>query len=244
MTVTIGMPYYGCPNEVRRAVRSVLDQTHRDLVLVVIGDGEEPPLGTIRDSRLVLYRLPANRGAYFAQELVIEATPHPWYGVVAADDWVEPDHLDSLLALGSTANVPASVCIHLLDGSTLVQKGLWEVGVFSVDRLRAVGGHNPSERVDQDMLLMKLLRRTGSVAESPRVTYHQVKRRGSLTMDPQTGLTSRYRGRARNRARGVLHTAQRLRFDPERVRDYRTSLVPAAIRQELDEHTERLRALL
>lgn len=237
------MPYYGCPEVVEKAVRSVLAQTHRDLVLVVIGDGEEPPL-TVRDDRLVVYTLPENRGACFAQRLILEATPHAWYGPVAADDWVEPEHVETMLALGSTVNTPAAVCIHLLDGSELIQKSLWEVGIFAVERLRAIGGYSPAERIEQDMLMMKLLRRTGATAQSPEITYHQVKRRDSLTMTPATGLISKYRRQRRAFNQQLLHHAQRVKFEPSAIRRYRELLVPAEIQAELDEHVERLRRLL
>lgn len=236
------MPYYGCPEVVDKAVRSVLAQTYRDLVLVVIGDGERPPLKSC-DERLVVYNLPENRGAYFAQQLILQATPHAWYGPVAADDWVEPIHVETLMVLGSTVNVPQAVCIHLLDGSTLIQRNLWEVGIFAVERLREIGGYSPVERIEQDMLLMKLLRRTGPVASSPEVTYHQVKRAGSLTMTAATGLTSRYRQERRRFNQRLLSQAQRLK-EPAKIRQYREALVPLPLQDELQEHVERLRRLL
>lgn len=237
------MPYYGCPETIDRAVRSVLAQTHADIQLVVVGDGEVPPVA-LTDDRLIVYTLPENRGAYFAQQLILSATPHPWYGPVAADDWIDARHVQTLLALGSTVNVPASVCIHLLDGSELVQAGLWEVGVFSVDRLRAIGGYDPGERIEQDQLVMKLLRRTGRTASSPEITYHQVKRRGSLTMRSDTGLTSRLRRDRRAVNAKVLRQAQRMRFDSKAIRKYREALWPDPIREELAEHVEKLRRLL
>lgn len=244
MTVTVAMPYYACPDEVDRAVRSVLRQTHRDLVLVVVGDGEEPPLGKIRDSRLVVFTLPANHGAYFAQQLVIEASPNPWYAVIGADDWVEADHLEHLLALGHSANAPGVVRIHMTDGSTLDQKWRWEVGVFAVDRLRAIGGYDPAERVEQDALVMRLLQFTGGVARSNRITYHQVKRHGSLTMHPATGLRSVYRKERRRQARRVMTAAQRYRWNQPRIRHYREALTEPAVRAQLAEHVDQLRAVL
>lgn len=244
MTVTIGIAYHDCPDEVERAVASVLAQTYRDLVCVVIGDGAEPPL-KVRDDRLVVYTLSANHGAYFCEELVLEATPHAWYGPVAADDWIEPEHVDSLMVLGGTVNVPERIRIHLLDGTTLDQRSdLWEVGVFSTARLRELGGYDPAERIEQDQLLMKLLRRTGRTHTSPEITYHQVKRAGSLTMTPSTGLTSRYRRERRMFNRAVLHTAATFKFNTDRIREYRRSLVPPQIRADLDDHVERLRGLL
>jgi glycosyltransferase involved in cell wall biosynthesis len=66
VTVLVSIPYWRTPELVEKAVRSVLKQTHRDLVCVVVGDGDEPPLSKVRDSRLVVHSYSTNRGAYFA----------------------------------------------------------------------------------------------------------------------------------------------------------------------------------
>lgn len=251
MTVTVAMPYYGCPDLVERAVRSVLAQTHRDLRLVVVGDGEEPPLD-IRDDRLVVYTLPANRGAYFAFQLILESSPDEWHAPHGADDWTEPEHLERLLALRKDAVAVSTTWYHdarkspnpegVLNGGG---KRGWHVGIFNSERLRSIGGYDPSARLSQDTHVLRILDLTGGYHRhySTEPTYHRWKWNGSLTSAPATNLTSPARLAARAYNRPILHRCARLR-KPRLIRQYRDSLVPPAIRAELDVHVGRLSSML
>jgi len=243
MTIAVAMPYWGCPDLVERAVRCVLAQTYRDLQLVVIADGEDPPLRNVRDSRLEVYRLPENRGAYFGLQLVLEASPHDWYGPHAADDTSEPEHyevLGTVAARRKTEAVTAGA-VYWGEGRDAVRNANYEVGVYRKRRLLAFGGYDPSARVAQDTLLIHLLRLTGTVAASTTPTYHRIKRPYSLTTTLETGLRSPYRLAVRAQNRKVLSACRRLR-SVEKIRAYRLGLVPAQLRDELAEHVERLSA--
>jgi hypothetical protein len=244
------MPFYGGPEFVECAVRSVLAQTQRDLRLVVIGDGQEPPLGKVRDSRLVVYTLPENWGTYFGFQLILQASPDAWHAPHGADDWTDPEHLESLLALNLTAVALRTTWVHDGDKATLTSIGSegWHVGVFSSERLKAIGGYDPSARLSQDSNVLKLLDMTGGYhrhgASNP--TYHIRKRLDSLTMAYTTGMTSQARRRQR------AHDAQirsKVRVmcragNVAGVRAYRESMIPLPIQAELGEHVERLREML
>ena len=95
------IPYYRCRPYVRRAVQSVLDQTHRDITVVVVNDGDpEPPwalLADIRDPRLVRFSLAANHGPYFANAVVLNATSARYFLIQDADDWSASTRVASLL---------------------------------------------------------------------------------------------------------------------------------------------------
>ena len=96
-TVLVCVPYHESTSHlVEKAVRSILAQTHRDLVCVVVGDGAEPPLAGVKDSRLVVYTNRVNRGAYFSQMVALGASPFEWYAPIASDDWVDPEHIEKL----------------------------------------------------------------------------------------------------------------------------------------------------
>jgi len=243
VTVTVAMPYWGCPQYVERAVRSVLAQTHRDLRLVVVGDGEEPPLD-IDDERLTVYNLPENHGAYFAFQLILEASPDEWHAPHGADDWTEPDHLKRLLALGKDAVAVQTSWYHdarkeadpegVLNGHG--RRGL-HVGIFRSERLRAIGGYDPSTRLSQDTHVMRLLDLTGGYHRyySEQPTYHRWKWAGSLTTAPATDLSSPARLAARAYNWPIFEHCIKLRH-PHLIREYRDSLVPAEIRAELDHH--------
>lgn len=234
MTVTVAMGYWRCPDFVGRAVRSVLAQTHADLRCVVIGDGEEPPLD-IHDERLTVYTLPENHGAYFALQLALLASPDAWFAPFGADDWAEPDHLERLLDMHSAAAIPGAVFTN----AGKVHKGPYEVGVFRRERLMAIGGYNPAERIGQDTLLIRLLRLTGDVAIQTTPTYHRVKRSGSLTTSSETGFGSPARTQMRERNRSVYAKCRSLQSTDE-IRRYRESIVPLAITADLSRHATAL----
>jgi len=242
VTITVAMPYWGCPDLVERAVRCVLDQTHRDLCLVVIGDGEDPPLRNVRDSRLVVYRLPENRGAYFGLQLVLQASPHQWYGPHAADDTSDPEHYETLARVATAQRSEAVIAdaVWWGEGHSRVRRSSgYEVGVYTRDRLLAFGAYNPAERIAQDTLLIRLLKLTGRVAAEGTPTYHRIKRPYSLTTTLETGLRSPYRMAVKRRNREVYYRAKRLRR-LEAIRAYRERLIPSEIRDELAEHALRL----
>lgn len=242
MTIAVAIPYFGCPELIGRAVEGVLRQTVRDLVLIVVGDGEAPPLSGIRDSRLVVMTLPRNRGPYFAQQVVLEASPFPWYAPHGADDYCDPEHLEQLVRVSGPAVVTGAVWFH--SGRTVrVHHASYEVGLFARDRLLGIGGHNPAERLGQDTLLIRLLRLTGPVRSTDKPTYHRIRRPGSLMTHPATRPGSAARNDARRRNRAVLRKAREMR-DPERIRDWRRSVVPRQIADEVSEQATRLRSML
>jgi glycosyltransferase involved in cell wall biosynthesis len=245
MTVCVSMPYYGVPELVERAVRSALAQTVHDLHLVVVGDGEEPPLGRIRDTRLDVFTTHANHGAYFAHQLVLLASPHEWWAPVDADDWIERDHLARLASKrnGGSAVVSGAIWFHARSGTTKHHIATYWTGLYGRQRLLSFGGFNPAERVGQDSLTLHLLRLSGSVSRTTYPTYHRVKRAGSLTTDPATALRSPYRRAVRARNRRVVAACKRLP-DLGAMRRYRESLVPPDVRAALDEEVGRLRALI
>lgn len=263
MTVLVCIPYYRTPQYIERAVRSVLAQTHRDLVCVVIGDGDAPPLSGIRDDRLIVHSYPTNRGAYFAQDVAIWASPFEWYAIVASDDWVDPDHLERLLshnadmACGALTYHNEHFCSgdpgHLRCSGVVVRKA-YEVGIYRTERYRQIGAHNPTERIGQDSLTLKVMRLVAPVGATTVPTYHRLGREGSLCTAAETknGSTARTEMRQRNRrivarCEDIVHSGPAARdrgIRAARIRAYRESLVPSAIQAALDAEVDALRSKL
>jgi glycosyltransferase involved in cell wall biosynthesis len=243
MTVLVSMPYYGCPEQLPRAVASVLDQTHDDLVLCIIADGDEPPPLHRRDQRIVTYRLPHNHGAYFAQAVALEANPHQWYAPHGADDWTQPDHLERLLAVGEDVVVTGCYWRHENGRTKIVQRNL-ETGLFATRVLREIGGYNPAERVGQDSMLLNVLRHAGHTLHRTDVpTYHYVKRAGSLTKNADTGHGSAMRQATVARNRAIIRQVRNA-GTPAAIRRIRAAHVPPAVAEQVHRHAEKLRGLL
>jgi hypothetical protein len=221
----------------------VLAQTHRDLACVVVGDGDTPPLKGIRDSRLVVYSYPTNRGAYFAQDVAIWASPHEWYAPIASDDWVDPDHLERMIGLGDVAcGALYYHNDHHPDG--IVIRKAYEVGMYRTERYTEIGAHNPAERIGQDSLTLKIMRLVAPVGATSHPTYHRFGRQGSLSTHPDTckGAPARVQMRQRNHA--IVAHCLRFRGNAARIKAYRQTLIPPALQEALDEQVVGLRAQL
>ena len=212
-------------------------------------DGDQPPLDGIRDSRLEVYALPENRGTYFAHQLILQATPDAWYAPHDADDWSEPDHIERLLRRGMPAVGMGSIWLHQ-GGSVRIYRGTPErkatfhVGLFATERMREIGGYNPAERIGQDTVLLRLLSRSGPYVrfEPSPPSYHRNKHPGSLTTAAMTNHRSEARRAVKLRNRRLFTALAGL--SATSIRSYRESIVPAAIREDLARHVERLSALL
>lgn len=126
--VTACIPYYRGRRYIRRAVESLLGQTHRDLQVIVVNDGDpDPPwdqLSQVRDRRLVLFNLTRNHGGpFFANAVVAEATSSAWFLVQEQDDWSAPARLERLIGLAQEQGADLAVsaqCFHReeADGSS------------------------------------------------------------------------------------------------------------------------------
>src|SRR5580704_14955907 len=101
-SVTVSIPFFRTRRYVCRAVESLLAQTHRELCVVVVNDGDaDPPwaeLAHIHDPRLVRFSWTHNRGCYFVHEVVLRASRTPYFLVQDSDDWSLPERVSTLLS--------------------------------------------------------------------------------------------------------------------------------------------------
>ncbi len=200
--VVVSMPCFRAWGSLARAVESVLDQTHRDLLVIVANDGDDQPrwdvLGHIRDPRLVRVDYQANRGRYFADQIALLARLGQYLLVHAADGWSEPDRVQALLeemrrghgiaavsphyqhragrpdppAVVSPVLAPVPVTPLYLDGPGRVARSSYQA-LFDAPSLLSVGGCYGGHRLEYDNFLLHLLRMTGTVTRLDRPLYHR-----------------------------------------------------------------------
>lgn len=252
MTVVVSMPTYHTPVDLlRRSVESVLAQTHRDLLLILVEDGEPAPTLPIRDDRLVRFRLPRNTGRYFADAVVTEAIKHQpdlvWV-VHDADDWSEPERLERLLPHLDDGAVVAPYWRHqhgrtfvqepsrgrlLLPTAGFVHLAHWCSGAYTSERVQRAGGIHPGFRVGFDTLFVRLLAMTGRVGIAPNTDYHWCRRTGgSLTTSAATRFGSPARHEAKRRLAALDDAAWRARARGQEVaRVVRDDVDPELARQ-------------
>jgi len=111
--VSVIMPAFGQLGGLDAALRSVLAQTHPNLEIILLDDGNQPPLrkaGVLADDRVRLVRLEQNKGPAAARNHAIQAARGDYLAFLDADDRWQQDKLKlQLEALHGQQNT-VSVC--------------------------------------------------------------------------------------------------------------------------------------
>jgi len=215
MRVTVSIPYFRCKATILKAVESILAQSYADLLVVVINDADnEPPwerLSDIKDNRLVFHEIRVNKGRYFCDAIVLEATTDSFILIQDGDDWSHERRVELLVeAIRSNEAIAAVSAIQryrLTDGVP-IKKDVWTFGdlnrpldstyrfrsvhhgLFRTSALLALGGTYAGFRIAYDTLLMNFLLMSGRVEYVPEPLYSLCRRTQSLTTSEETGIRS------------------------------------------------------
>jgi len=102
--VSVVMPVYNAERTLLKSMRSVLDQTHAEVELLVVDDGSrDASLSLMQqaaqaDPRVVALRMPQNGGVAAARNCGIEAASGDYVAFLDSDDWWHPRKLEVQLA--------------------------------------------------------------------------------------------------------------------------------------------------
>lgn len=250
--LTVSMPTYQTPKPLLdRAVASVVGQDV-SLRLVVVNDGG-PPVD-IDHPRVTVLNLPANRGRYFADAVVLAACDTEWFTVHDADDWSDPGRYGRLLDLGRVSG--AVIAPHVsrkasgpkvaqprpVDAppETFTHLAHWCSGVYTTERMKAAGGIHPGFRIGFDTLHTLMMVLTGPVTVDPVPSYHYCRRPGSLSKAPTSNRRSPQRRQAALRL-SYLYRRALVSSDPGAT--IRTD-IPQDLADAVSVEAERLRGML
>lgn len=101
--ISVVVPIYKVEPYLRQCVDSLLNQTLRDIELILVDDGSPDKCGELvdeyakRDARVVALHQP-NRGYTAAVNRGVARARGEYIGIIESDDWVEPDMYESLYA--------------------------------------------------------------------------------------------------------------------------------------------------
>jgi glycosyltransferase involved in cell wall biosynthesis len=102
--VSVGLPTYNRAASLHRAIESVLEQTHRDLELVISDNASTDGTEALcrgwaeRDERVRYVRAAVNGGAVVNFNRVIGELRGTYAMVMGDDDWLDPDYVERCLA--------------------------------------------------------------------------------------------------------------------------------------------------
>lgn len=113
--ISVITPVYNSEKYIERAVRSVLNQTYRDIEYILVDDGSTDKSGEIidryaaQDSRIrVIHR--KNGGVAAARNTGLSAARGEYIAWLDSDDWLEPSMLETCLNALLKNNAEAALC--------------------------------------------------------------------------------------------------------------------------------------
>ncbi len=99
--ISVIIPAYNVESYIAQAIDSALQQTERNLEVIVVDDAStDKTLATIQsiqDTRLQILINPHNLGAAASRNLATESACGEWIAFLDADDWYAPERLEKLL---------------------------------------------------------------------------------------------------------------------------------------------------
>lgn len=113
--ISIIVPVYNVEKYIGRCLDSLLVQTFADFEVICIDDGSPDGSGKIceeyvkRDSRIKVHHI-ENGGVSNARNYALSEAAGEWYAFVDADDWVEPDYLETLYEKATENDCDIAAC--------------------------------------------------------------------------------------------------------------------------------------
>lgn len=133
--VSILVPIYNAEKYLSQCIESILGQTYANLQVILIDDGSIDNSYAIckeyvkLDTRVELYQQ-ENQGVATTRNNLLEKVRGDFVLFVDADDWVEPDMVESLVNLAETHNADIVTCKNVINDS-VCQKDSIELNVWS-----------------------------------------------------------------------------------------------------------------
>lgn len=106
--VSIIIPAYNTEKYIARALQSALDQTEKDIEVIVVDDGStDSTLEIVKsffDKRIKLIITESNAGPSHARNCALREATGDWIAILDSDDWYAPERLARLLEAARLQN--------------------------------------------------------------------------------------------------------------------------------------------
>ncbi len=109
--VSVIVPIYNAENFLNKTIRSIQEQTHENLEIILVNDkSTDNSLKICReyeksDPRIIVVDKPVNQGEDYARFSGIEAATGDYLAFLDADDWMTPDAIQHQLKIAETTSV-------------------------------------------------------------------------------------------------------------------------------------------
>lgn len=125
--ISVIVPVYNVEPYLRKCLDSIVNQTYRDLEILVIDDGSTDGSGKIcdeyaeYDERIRVFHT-VNRGLSAARNLGLDNVTGDWIGFVDSDDWIDPDMYELLLKRALETGADVVECGYFKEYSNMTIK--------------------------------------------------------------------------------------------------------------------------
>jgi hypothetical protein len=212
--VTVSVPVFRTPVPlIERAIGSILRGSHQHVRVVAISDGDgrenwDDISEELRaDPRLVMLCSPENWGPYFNHDIVLRASPGPFFAVQDSDDVSHYKRLELQLAtLHETRAEAVHSPIYECDAKGRKRLSRCEhragehwahradhFGLYNRATLLELGGYHAGFRLGYDTNLTSFLNLLAKTSVTSDALYTRHQRPESLTKDARTGYRSQSR---------------------------------------------------
>ena len=113
--ISVIVPVHNVEPYIQKCLDSIINQTYRDLEILIIDDGSTDGSGKIcdeykdADDRIIVFHT-ENRGLGAARNLGLDNATGEWIGFVDSDDWIETDMYETLLKTAKEYGADAVEC--------------------------------------------------------------------------------------------------------------------------------------
>ena len=126
MKVSVIMTAYNVEKYIGQAIESILNQTHKDLELVLVDDcstdGTLSVIESFEDDKILLVRNPKNLGCGMSRRIGIDASSGDYIITIDSDDWIDLDYIEKMVK-----NAEETGADIVCSGVTIYGKdGYWE----------------------------------------------------------------------------------------------------------------------
>lgn len=123
MKISIIVPVYNVERFLPRCLDSILNQTIREIEIILVDDGSTDHSGAVcdqyaaKDSRIIALHQ-SNSGVSAARNLGLAVAHGEYLGFIDSDDWIEPDMYERLLRNAEQYEAEISVCGMVSEGQS------------------------------------------------------------------------------------------------------------------------------
>ncbi|MBQ9700148.1 MAG: glycosyltransferase family 2 protein, partial [Lachnospiraceae bacterium] len=127
--VSVIIPVYNVEKYIKRCLESVLNQTYKDIEIVIVDDGSADSTRDIceeyaKDNCFVTYIRKENEGQGVARTLGLQSAKGKYVTFLDGDDWLEADAIESMMIAAETykADVVVGDCYYVYNGTDGLDK--------------------------------------------------------------------------------------------------------------------------